>query len=131
MSTGPRSLVAMLVVAAVPFLAWIAPQTKETSGKSAVVECDKEGLCDLTPQKLVGSYLATDVNWRIGYLTLRNDGQFFDEHNKLRGTWSLAGQELTLNWSGYEPAKLHPHHRGRIWCDAKDEFVMVRDLAGD
>jgi len=127
----PTRWMPALVVAAVPVVAWILPQSKEAASKSAAAACDKEGLGDLAPQKLVGSYLATHVQWRIGYLTLRGDGKFFDEHNKARGTWVLIGAELTLNWDGYPPARLHPHHRGRIWCDAKDEFVMVRDLIGD
>src|SRR5882672_2269956 len=55
----------------------------------------------LSPQELVGTYLATHKDWRIGFLTLRADAEFLDERGSSRGTWALDDGTLVLKWTGY------------------------------
>jgi hypothetical protein len=90
---------------------------------SAVSEDDSK----LTSEGVTGTYLATHKDWRIGFLTLRTDGNVMDERASHRGTWVLDGNALVLKWDGYPETRLRGHEHGSIWCHSGQKFYMVKE----
>jgi hypothetical protein len=76
---------------------------------------------------VLGTYLGTHKDWRLGFVTLRKDGTFIDERGNPRGKWEIQDHQLAMSWDGYPAERLFPHDGGKIWSSREKKFVLVKE----